>query len=86
MRRVLRVTEILQLWFIFPFIFPTQYKGATIQLLDLPGIIEGASQGKGRGRQVIATARTAVSASMPAHCQVRTHLRTLAHIFPSVRI
>jgi ribosome-interacting GTPase 1 len=29
------------------------YKGANIQLLDLPGIIEGASQGKGRGRQVI---------------------------------
>jgi ribosome-interacting GTPase 1 len=27
-------------------------------LLDLPGIIEGASEGKGRGRQVISTART----------------------------
>eukprot|EP00160_Parvularia_atlantis_P021659 Unigene9473_Nuclearia_a/m.28921 Unigene9473_Nuclearia_a/g.28921 ORF Unigene9473_Nuclearia_a/g.28921 Unigene9473_Nuclearia_a/m.28921 type:complete len:366 (+) Unigene9473_Nuclearia_a:37-1134(+) len=36
-----------------------QYNGAEIQLLDLPGIIEGASQGKGRGRQVISTARTA---------------------------
>lgn len=36
-----------------------QYEGANIQLLDLPGIIEGASQGKGRGRQVIAVARTA---------------------------
>lgn len=54
-----------------------EYKGAKIQLLDLPGIIEGASQGmflcfvysfvysnslfpgKGRGRQVIAVARTA---------------------------
>jgi len=35
-----------------------QYKGAKIQLLDLPGIIEGAKDGKGRGRQVIAVART----------------------------
>lgn len=36
-----------------------EYGGANIQLLDLPGIIEGASQGKGRGRQVIAVAKTA---------------------------
>lgn len=35
-----------------------RYKGAKIQLLDLPGIIEGAKDGKGRGRQVIGTART----------------------------
>lgn len=28
-------------------------------MLDLPGIIEGAAQGKGRGRQVIAVARSA---------------------------
>ena len=34
-----------------------EYKAANIQLLDLPGIIEGAAQGKGRGRQVIAVAR-----------------------------
>ena len=31
-----------------------KYKGAKIQMLDLPGIIEGAKDGKGRGRQVIA--------------------------------
>lgn len=36
-----------------------EHRGAEIQLLDLPGIIEGASKGKGRGRQVIAVARTA---------------------------
>uniref|UniRef100_A0A914CAT4 Developmentally-regulated GTP-binding protein 2 n=1 Tax=Acrobeloides nanus TaxID=290746 RepID=A0A914CAT4_9BILA len=36
-----------------------EYQGANIQLLDLPGIIEGASQGKGRGRQVISVAKTA---------------------------
>ncbi len=35
-----------------------EYKDAKIQLLDLPGIIEGASKGKGRGRQVIGVART----------------------------
>lgn len=33
-------------------------KGAPLQILDLPGIIEGAKDGKGRGRQVIAVART----------------------------
>eukprot|EP00239_Pterosperma_sp_CCMP1384_P004919 CAMPEP_0197844822 /NCGR_PEP_ID=MMETSP1438-20131217/1796_1 /TAXON_ID=1461541 /ORGANISM="Pterosperma sp., Strain CCMP1384" /LENGTH=365 /DNA_ID=CAMNT_0043455809 /DNA_START=133 /DNA_END=1230 /DNA_ORIENTATION=+ len=35
-----------------------RYRGAKIQLLDLPGIIEGAKDGKGRGKQVISTART----------------------------
>lgn len=34
------------------------YKGAKMQLLDLPGIIEGAKDNKGKGRQVIAVART----------------------------
>ncbi|KAJ7596722.1 developmentally regulated GTP-binding protein [Mycena floridula] len=37
-----------------------EYKdSARIQLLDLPGIVEGASQGRGRGRQVVSTAKTA---------------------------
>lgn len=34
-----------------------EYNGCTIQLLDLPGIIEGASDRKGRGREVIGVAR-----------------------------
>jgi len=35
------------------------YNDAKIQLLDLPGIIEGAAEGKGRGRQVIAVCKSA---------------------------
>lgn len=36
------------------------YNDTKIQLLDLPGIIEGASEGKGRGRQVIAVSKSLV--------------------------
>lgn len=35
------------------------YNGTKIQMLDLPGIIEGAAAGKGRGREVIAVSRSA---------------------------
>lgn len=34
------------------------YKDCKLQLLDLPGIIEGAAHGVGRGRQVIAVAKS----------------------------
>ncbi|MBT6878621.1 MAG: GTP-binding protein, partial [Gammaproteobacteria bacterium] len=34
------------------------YNDVKIQLLDLPGIIEGAAHGKGRGREVVAVAKT----------------------------
>ncbi len=35
------------------------YNGSQIQILDLPGILEGAHDGRGRGREVLAVARSA---------------------------
>ena len=36
-----------------------EYKGARMQILDLPGIISGAASGTGRGRRVLSVARNA---------------------------
>ncbi|MHA1975764.1 MAG: OBG GTPase family GTP-binding protein [Candidatus Hodarchaeales archaeon] len=36
-----------------------KFKGARIQIIDLPGIIEGGASGKGRGREVFAAVRNA---------------------------
>lgn len=44
-----------------------EYGGAEIQILDLPGIIEGASEGKGRGRQVISAAKVGTSLIISCH-------------------
>lgn len=34
------------------------WRGANIQILDMPGLVAGASQGRGRGREVISVARS----------------------------
>ena len=36
-----------------------EHRGAKIQVIDLPGIISGASKGKGRGKEVLSVARNA---------------------------
>ncbi|MBI1863753.1 50S ribosome-binding GTPase [Candidatus Woesebacteria bacterium] len=36
-----------------------EYKGARFQILDVPGLIEGAKEGKGKGREVLSIVRNA---------------------------
>ncbi|MDI9611251.1 MAG: GTP-binding protein [Archaeoglobales archaeon] len=36
-----------------------EYKHATIQVIDMPGLVEGASSGRGRGKEVISAVRIA---------------------------
>lgn len=35
-----------------------EYKGAKIQIVDVPGIVEGAARGRGRGKEVISAIRS----------------------------
>lgn len=52
------------------------YKGAKIQIFDIPGIITGASKGKGRGKEILSVSRNAdlilvvLDVFNPQHLQV----------------
>ncbi|CCK70621.1 Rbg2p KNAG_0E03640 [Huiozyma naganishii CBS 8797] len=64
-----------------------KYGGAEIQVVDLPGIIYGAAQGKGRGRQVVSTARTADLVLMVLDATKSEHQRqSLEHELESMGI
>ena len=74
-----------------------QYKHAKIQILDVPGIVKGAASGKGRGKEVLASMRSAdlclvlLDATRPAEYDViikeiyDTHIR-LNQRKPDVKI
>ena len=64
------------------------YKGVKIQMLDLPGIIEGAARGRGRGRQVIAVAKSADLIMMVLDAgreEEKNHREILEHELESVQ-
>lgn len=55
-----------------------EYKNATIQILDVPGLVKGAASGRGRGKEVIAVVRNCdlvlflLDVFQPQHYQVLT--------------
>ncbi len=54
-----------------------KYNGADIQLLDLPGLIEGAAEGKGRGREVLSAVRNVDLAMLMIDAQHLDHLEVI---------
>lgn len=47
-----------------------------MQLLDLPGIVEGAAMGRGRGRQVVSVAKTADVVIIMSECREQSRYDT----------
>jgi len=55
-----------------------KYNGANIQLLDLPGLITGASKGKGRGREILSAVRNVDLILFMIDVQHDDHLELMA--------
>ena len=55
-----------------------KYNGADIQILDLPGLISGASEGKGRGREVLSAVRNVDLILFMIDVQHKDHLDMMA--------
>ena len=55
------------------------YKGASIQILDLPGLITGASMGKGRGREVLSAVRNVDLVLFMIDAQHEDHLEVMSN-------
>ncbi|MBI4144516.1 GTP-binding protein [Candidatus Woesearchaeota archaeon] len=53
------------------------HKGARIQILDVPGIVEGAASGRGRGKEVLAVLRTCDAIIILVDAQHPEHLPAL---------
>jgi len=56
-----------------------KYRGANIQILDLPGLISGASEGKGRGREILSAIRNVDIVLFMIDAQHGDHLRLMAN-------
>jgi len=54
-----------------------KHKGADIQLLDLPGLIVGASKGKGRGREILSAIRNVDLILLMVDAQHSNHLEIM---------
>jgi len=54
-----------------------KYNGANIQLLDMPGLITGASKGKGRGREILSAIRNVDMILLMIDAQHKDHLNIM---------
>ena len=56
-----------------------EYKHAKIQVLDVPGIVKGASDGTGRGKEVLSVMRNADMALIILDVNTIKHLKVIQH-------